>query len=114
MRFYPKLFFQVNLSARGLNIFFNLGEVLYEILPDGILHSKFKHFLRVRCVLFVATEVDAAYKTPKNPYENLMRENFSHMPMIQEMFSILYMFLMRTKNLPSSSKRRNQERRHTA
>ena len=29
----------------------------------------------------IATEVDAAFRTPKNPYENLMRKIFSHMPL---------------------------------
>ena len=40
---------------------------------------------------YVTTEVDTALRTPKNPYENLMRKTFSHMSMIQEIFSIVSM-----------------------
>ena len=44
----------------------------------------------------IATEVDAAFRTPKNPYDDLMRKILSQMPMIQEILSIVYMFSMQT------------------
>ena len=44
----------------------------------------------------IATEVDAAHRTPKNPYENLMRENFFSHAYDPGILSIVHMFLMRT------------------
>ena len=57
----------------------------------------------------IATDFDVAFRTPKNTYENLMRKTFfSQMPMIEEILSIVYMFLMwTTENISNEKKKKS-------